>query len=252
MRGVIFDPAEMSFIRLTLLCCLGVCLASCVSEPLQERRDAARLEGRAASMESGGRPAYRVGSGDSLRVEHRFNDELNRVVVVRPDGFVTLPLIPDLRVSDLTIPEVRSLIEELYAGTVKTPRVTVGLENATNLKVFVGGEVLNPGMFTMSDGLTALRAVTLAGGPRPTGKMGGVVVLRDRGQGEPQFLLVDLDRGPAKLEGGQDFRLQPRDMVFVPKSTIATMNAFVDQYLNQLIPFSKNLGVTYFIGKGVY
>jgi protein involved in polysaccharide export with SLBB domain len=196
------------------------------------------------------RVAYRISAGDSLRVEHPYNEELNRVVVVRPDGFITLPLIPEVNVADRTLAEARQLLETEYAGTVKKPKLTVALENAGNWKICVGGEVLHPGVFPLTDGLTALRAIAIAGGQRPTATLGSVVILRDQGTSQPLYLLIDLKKVTSDLDGRDDLRLQPRDMVFVPRSTIASMNAFVEQYINQLIPFSKNIGVTYLFGQG--
>lgn len=245
-------PPEMTLARLLLLLMLGPLLASCASQELKNRRQAARAAAESEAARPRDRVAYRITPGDSLRIEHPFNDELNRAAVVRPDGYITLPLIGDLQVADRTPAEARALIEERYTGTVRTPRVTLAVDNAANQKVCVGGEVVNPGMFPLSEGLTALRAVALAGGPRGTARMRSVVVLRDRGGREPQYLLVNLHRASDRLSGEGDLRLQAKDMIFVPRTTIATMDAFVDQYLNQLIPFSKNLGVTYFIGRGVY
>jgi protein involved in polysaccharide export with SLBB domain len=230
---------------------LCLVLTSCVSQDLQDRRQGARSAAMTITAEVADRAPYRINPGDSLRIEHQFNEELNRVVLVRPDGFINLPLIPEVNVADRTIVEAQQFIQSQYAGTVREPKIFVALEGPSNL-VWVGGEVLNPGMFSLADGLTALRAISMAGGPRPSGKMRSVVVLRDLGLPEPQYLLVDLRRTTAELEGWHDLRLRPKDMVFVPRTTIANMNAFVDQYINQLIPFSKNLGVTYLIGKGVY
>jgi protein involved in polysaccharide export with SLBB domain len=239
----------MLFTRLVFV--LSLVLTSCVSQDLQDRRQAARNAARRAS-ETGDRAPYRIMPGDSLRIEHPFNEELNRVVVVRPDGFITLPLIQEMNVADRTIAEAKGLLESEYARTVRNAKLSLTLESAANVKICVGGEVINPGLFALSDGLTALRAIAMAGGPRPSARLSSVVILRDQGLPEPEYLLVDLRRTTVKLDGRDDIRLRQRDIVFVPRSPIANMNAFVDQYINQLIPFSKNLGVTYLIGNGVY
>jgi polysaccharide export outer membrane protein len=211
----------------------------------------ARQAARSAATEPNERLPYRISPGDSLRIEHPFNEELNRVVLVRPDGFITLPLIQEVNVADKTLPEAQGAVQAEYAQSVLTAKVSVALESAANVRVCVGGEVANPGVFALADGLTALRAIAMAGGPRPTARLSSVVILRDRGQPEPEYLLVDLKQATHKLNGAGDIRLQQKDIVFVPRTTIASMNMFVDQYLNQLIPFSKNLGVTYLFGKGI-
>ncbi len=250
----------MTFTRSLLV--LSLILTSCVSKNSQGRYQDVRFADIFPTAEIGAeitanteattRAPYRVSPGDSLRIEHRFNEELNRSVLVRPDGFVTLPLIEDVNVADRTLLEARKLLEGQYAKTVKNPKISIALENAANIKICVGGEVVNPGMFVMVDGLTALRAIALAGGPRPSAKMSSVVILRDQGLPKPEYLVVDLGKVTKKDGGEEDLRLHPKDMVFVPRTTIANMDKFVDQYLNQLIPFSKSLSVTYLIGKGIY
>lgn len=238
----------MAYTRFLLLLCLS--LAACTSREMETRREAARAAARNESTAPAQRLPYRLGPGDSVRIEHAFNEELSRVVALRSDGYVTLPVIGDVDLADRTLPEAGAVLEERYSGTVRTPRVTVALETSANLRICVAGEVNNPGMFTLSDGLTALRAITLAGGARATAGLRSVVVVRDRGTPEPEYLLVDVQEATSALNGSHDLRLRPKDIVFVPRSRIAAMNAFVDQYMNQLIPFQKNLGVTYIVGKG--
>jgi protein involved in polysaccharide export with SLBB domain len=96
-------------------------------------------------------------------------------------------------------------------------------------------------------GLTALRAIVRAGGFRNTGASSNVVILRDQQSAEPLFLTLDLE---ADLKGaaGHDIVLRPNDIVFVPKTRIAKIGQFVDQYIRQLIPVTLSLGVSYYVG----
>ena len=226
-------------------------LTGCVSSEVQARRDTARQDAQLASANPESPQLYRVNSGDRLRVEFFYNEELNRAVLVRPDGYISLPLIPDVLVADQTLPEIQELLAKRYAGIVKKPLVEVSLEDPGSFKIYVGGEVANPGVFALSDGVTALRAIALAGGAKQTAGLSSVVVIRDEGKPTPKYLLLDLNQSVTQLNGNQDLRLHPKDMVYIPKSKIASADQFVDQYINQLIPFQKSLNVTYLFGNPV-
>jgi polysaccharide biosynthesis/export protein PslD len=235
--------------QILVLFCLA--LTGCVSTEVRERREAAVMNTQFAAATTNSPDLYRVGPGDGLKVEFYYNEELNRGVLVRPDGYMSLPLIEDVRVADETLSEIRKSLADRYAGILKKPGILVTLENPGSFKVFVGGEVSNPGIFALGDGVTALRAIALAGGAKQTAGLASVMVIRDQGTREPQYLLVNLKDSVARLDGRQDIRLRPKDMVFVPKSTIASIDEFVELYINQLVPFQNSLNVTYLFGKPI-
>jgi polysaccharide export outer membrane protein len=226
-------------------------LSGCASKELKLRQQMARANARDA-MAGNNENVYRAAPGDGLLVEFYYNEELNRGVLVRPDGFISLPLIDDVKVADLTLAEIRKTLSEKYTGILKTPKVAVSLENLASFKIFVGGEVSNPGVFALSDGITLLRAIAMAGGAKQTAGLGSVLVIRDQGTPQPEYLMVDLKAGTEELLAGNDLQLRPKDMVVVPKSKIAKADQVVDQYLNQLIPFQKSLSATYVFGRPTY
>ena len=233
---------------LPLLLFLPALVSGCASKDVRDRQESARMDAQLAIADTRGPDPYQISSGDSLKVEFVYNEELNRTVLVRPDGYISLPFIPDVQVTEKTIPETRALLADRYKGILKQPVISVSLETAGSFKVYVGGEVVNPGVFALYDGVTALRAVAMAGGAKRSAKLASVVVIRDQGTRTPQYLILDLKSSVAKLDGKQDLRLHAKDMVILPKTWVANANDFVDQYINELIPFSKTLNVTYFFG----
>ena len=111
-------PLTRALPLLGLTLSLALLSASCSSRTTRHRNDQAREAARAAA-EAPSNAAYRIGVSDTLRVEHRWNDELNRVVVVRPDGLVSLPLIADPSLAGLTMDEARTLLMGSYAPIVR-------------------------------------------------------------------------------------------------------------------------------------
>jgi protein involved in polysaccharide export with SLBB domain len=97
-----------------------------------------------------GEPSYRFYPGDEVDVSVPSAPELNKSPTVQPDGRITLPLITPVMAADRTIDELQGSISQAYSGTLLRPQVQVSVKSTTPLKVFVGGEVKNPGVFDMA------------------------------------------------------------------------------------------------------
>jgi protein involved in polysaccharide export with SLBB domain len=74
--------------------------------------------------------------------------------MVQPDGRIALPLIGPVMAADRTIDELEGAITQAYSGQLLRPQVQVSVKTATPLKVFVGGEVGNPGVYDMPGDVT--------------------------------------------------------------------------------------------------
>ena len=182
-------------------------------------------------------PPYLIQAGDSLDIKFFYNPELNETVTVRPDGFISLQLVNEVKAAGLEPRQLNEALTQLYARELKKPVIAVIVKTFAGQRVYVGGEVGQQGLLTMPAGLTALQAVMQSGGFKNTAQPSETLVIRKGPDNRPTPLRVDLggvlDGGPR----GQDFRLQPDDIVYVPKSPIAKANQFVNQYVEQLFLF---------------
>jgi protein involved in polysaccharide export with SLBB domain len=182
-------------------------------------------------------PPYLIQSGDSLDIKFFYNPELNETVLVRPDGFISLQLVDEVRVGGLEPKQVDDLLTERYARELKKPVITVIVKSFAGQQIFVGGEVGQQGLMAMPSGLTALQAVIQAGGFKNTAQPSETLVIRRGLDNRPVPLPVDLTQVLNGNPNAQDFNLQPSDVVYVPKSPIAKANQFVNQYVEQLFLF---------------
>lgn len=221
--------------------CLATVLVSCSSRPVSPagERPAVAIKPNTTAQ------PYRISPGDVLKFEFANHPEYTRGVTVRPDSMVTLPLIGDVRAGGLQPAALAEITTDRYRPVLRYPRVTVELVSSPNQIVYVGGEVKTPGIYQVQPGKTALQTIYEAGGPTNEAARQRAFLIRDQGTPEPLYVALDL----ATLHTG--FELQPKDVLVVPKSGISTANQFVDQYINKLIPFTKTLGVSYFIGSGI-
>ncbi len=169
-----------------------------------------------------------------------------RLVTILPDGQISLPLVNDMRAEGLTVPEVAQLANDQYRRVFPEMKVSVLLREIFGNMVFVDGEVAKPGVFTTKSRVTVQQAIALAGGTKETAEPRTVLVVSKAPDGKFISRTTDL----TKLTSGTDFLLQPNDLVYVPMSTIARADIWVDQNIKKLLLFSGwSLGVSADLGR---
>lgn len=188
---------------------------------------------------------YRIGVGDELDIRLFYTPDLNQSVAVRRDGKISLPLLGDMVAEGQTPSELSRTIEAGYAQRFKRPQTVVSVRNSAIQRVFVGGEVWRPGVQPLIGPLSVLQAVFAADGLRDTARTEEVVVVR-RGEGsQRQVFVVNFNDIVSGRDGAQDVMLQPFDMVVVPRSDVANLDLWVEQYIRRVLPFSTAAGATY-------
>jgi protein involved in polysaccharide export with SLBB domain len=182
------------------------------------------------------RPEYRIGILDQLEIRFYYHERFNETVAVRPDGRITLQLVGDIEVAGMTPAELDRVITAAYADIVESPEVTVMVRSFAGLTIYVLGEVGNPGLFEMKPNMTVLQALAAAGGPIKGAKLNSVIVLRQDEIAELKAFRLDLSPTLIKHGVAQDQRLLPQDIVYVPKTFIADVNAFMSQIYDVVLP----------------
>ncbi|MCW0045295.1 polysaccharide export protein [Brevundimonas sp. BT-123] len=169
-------------------------------------------------------PEYLLYPGDEIEVATPTASELTRTLKVSPDGRIALPLIGSVMAADRTLPQLQQVISTAYATQLVRPVVEVTLRQAGPIRVWVDGEVRNPGVFEMIGDLDAYQAVIQAGGFAPTSRQDSVALIR-RGPGGSRMMRV-VDLRPRR---GEVVALRRGDIVFVPRSTLGELAAFFTQ-----------------------
>ena len=120
-------------------------------------------------------PAYRLGSGDKVRVTVFNEKDLSGDFDVNDQGLVALPLIGQVKVGGLTLSEAENLITQRYGKDyLVNPRVNVEVLNYRPF--FILGEVKSPGSYPYVNGMSIVNAVALAGGYTPRANRDRIVV----------------------------------------------------------------------------
>ena len=121
---------------------------------------------------------YVLGVGDVITVTVWRNPELTSQVQVRPDGRISLPLIGDVEVAGRQPMEVEGLMQERFSDYVKTPEVSIVVNEINSLKIYIIGEVISSGVYDILSPTTLLQALAMAGGFGEYAKKDELVVLR--------------------------------------------------------------------------
>ena len=167
------------------------------------------------SVPAAGRHAYRLQPGDIVTVSVWKEEDLQREVLVRPDGALSFPLAGEINVDGRTVEELRVDLVERLKRYVPDPVVTVAVKAIGGNRVYVIGKVARPGEFPFSSTLDVMQALSLAGGATPFAQINDIVILRrdNAGQRALPFRYGDVERGKNLA---QNFELQSGDTVVVP------------------------------------
>jgi polysaccharide export outer membrane protein len=179
---------------------------------------------------------YRLQGGDTVDIRFPYHPEENTRTVVRPDGKITLAVTGEIAAAGLTAGELTEVVTARAGETLIDPVVTVAVQPGENLRVYVGGEVENPGFVAYRPGLTAIQAIYDRGGVKPTADPERVSwVTGVKPTGEYQVRRFSL---PDALSGVQNSApvLSPNDVLVVPPSVIGKLNQFVELYLRGMLP----------------
>lgn len=204
-----------------------------------------------SSLESGSPksvPEYRLGFGDGIEVKFFNNEQFNELIDVRPDGRITLERIGDIYVNGMTPSQLDSLVTVTYADIIRDPDVTVFVRRFGSYQVYVLGEVKNPGAYPVERNMTIVQVLAVAGGVPFSGALGSVMVLRQGRNEDIKAVKIDVNY---YLAGGRlrlttiekeidvsvnDFFIQPMDIVYVPRTPIASIVEFLEEIYRGVLP----------------
>jgi polysaccharide export outer membrane protein len=159
--------------------------------------------------------AYSVKPGDLLQVAVWKEPELQRPVLVRPDGAFSFPLAGEVDARGKSVSDLQKLLTERLRKYISDPVVTVSVQEVRGNKVYVIGQVNKPGEFIVNPSVDVMQALSMAGGGTAFASLGNIVVLRRKSgqQTAIPFKYTEVLKG-RELE--QNIMLEAGDVVVVP------------------------------------
>lgn len=154
---------------------------------------------------------YVIGPDDQLRVVFWKDPDLTTDVTVRSDGLISLPLLNDVKAAGLTPDQLREEVVKVSQKFITNPSVVVIVREIRSRRVFITGEINQPGAFPINGPMTVLQLLSLAGGTKEFADKTAIVILR--GDKVLRFNYDEVKRGK-NLQ--QNIALQVGDSVIVP------------------------------------
>ena len=203
-----------TLVRASLIAMLGLFISACSGLPSSaEMPPASELESE----------PYEIGVGDTVAVHVWRNPELGQSIVVRPDGFISLPLMGDVKAEGKMPEQLAAEISDTLGEYIRTPEVTVMVTNPMSKefrnRIRVTGQVAAPQSVAFQPGMTVLDVVLMAGGVTDFAADARAVLHRQI-NGEYQSFGLDLRAILTDGDMRTNHSLQPGDVISVPRKQL--------------------------------
>lgn len=205
------------------------------------------------SKEAKDKAAYLIGPGDTLDISVWKEADLSRKVIVRPDGMISFPLVGDMQAVGKTLTELDGELTKSLSSYVKEPQVAVMVESfgwkkevpaevfleespevSVTIKKFGGrkviilGDVMKPGVYTFTNDIRLIEALALAGDCTKFAVKNNILVIRGDIHQKPTVISANIASFIKNAKLNENILIQPQDVIFVPRSLIGNVNAFVE------------------------
>ncbi len=202
---------------------LAIATAGCASSGAVVRENDAVLTGFRPWSDI--EPPYVLFPGDEIDLALPSAPELNRTLTLAPDGRISLPMAGHLMAAERSLHALEADISTAYVEHLVRPAVEVSLRRSGPAKVWVNGQVRNPGAYDLpGEPINAYQAMVLAGGESLGAKTGRAALIRRGPDGYPMMTTIDL---------GNRSMFSPRirrgDIIFVPRTGLGEITAFFTQ-----------------------
>lgn len=207
------NAKSLSALLLSAVATLGISFAGCAAH--QKTVTTTPPAGTSPSASIGADMPYLIQPGDILQISVWKEKDMDRDVLVLPDGGLTFPLAGNIQAAGKTMDELRKEIESRLTRYIPSPVVTVAAKQTLGHKIYVVGKVNRPGEFIATRFVDVMQALGMAGGLNPYASANHIVILRRTNGVETSipFKYGQVEDG-RKLK--QNILLQSGDVVVVP------------------------------------
>jgi polysaccharide export outer membrane protein len=158
---------------------------------------------------------YVIGSEDVLYIHVWKEESLSKTVSVRMDGMISMPLVDEIQAAGITPLQLKEKLTEKLKDFVEAPNVTVIVMEANSFKVYVSGQVKNPGVLKLRSETSLAQVISMVGGFSDWANQSKIIIIRKENGKEKRFTV-----NYKKIVKGKDLSLnillKPGDTIIVP------------------------------------
>jgi polysaccharide biosynthesis/export protein len=164
---------------------------------------------------------YTIGAEDVLEITVWRNVDLSKIVQVRPDGRISMPIIRDIMAVGKTPSQLAEEMTNKLKEYIQNPVVAVSVKEINSSNIFVLGEVVRPGKYPLKSKTTLLQGITIAGGFTPIAARNQMVIFRST-ESATGMKRLTASYDEIVLRGGitENFELKSGDTVVVPNEAM--------------------------------
>ena len=189
-------------------------------------------------------PEYKLVPGDQLDIVVSSAPELSRTLTVGPDGRVVMPMSRPIMAAGRNFTQLQNELTGELSKQLRDPTLAVTPRAYAPSQIYVGGSVNQPGTYTIPGRIGALEGLLLAGGMSPGARSKQVAVLRRAPNGGMMMRTVNIQNGLVNIrEYNDNIQLKRGDIIFVPRTALAEVGAFV-QAFRQTLPIEPTISYT--------
>lgn len=186
-------------------------------------------------------PEYMLHPGDQLDIVVSSAPELSRTLTVGPDGRVVMPMSKPIMAAGRTFQQLQGQLSAELGKQLRDPTLAVTPRAYSPEQIYVGGQVGQPGTYTLPGSVGALEALMMAGGMRPTARARRVAILRRAPNGGMMMRTVNIRNGLLNIrEYNDNMQLRRGDIIYVPQSNIAEIGTWMQNF-RAALPVDFNL-----------
>jgi polysaccharide biosynthesis/export protein len=172
----------------------------------------------ASGPQNTGRPSgdgYLLGPEDVLEITVWGYPDMTRVVPVRPDGKIAVPLAGTVPAAGRSVEQLTQDITRAFAKYIINPQVTLIVKEFRKIRVSVLGQVTHPGTYTLPPGGRILDAIAMASGVTDSAALPQAQLVRASGETRP----LSLDGLLLQQDMRYNLVVEPGDTVLIPEDT---------------------------------
>ena len=156
---------------------------------------------------------YIIGPEDVLNIYVWREESISKTVPVRMDGKISLPLVDDIQAAEMTPLQLKDIITKKLKSVIDNPTVSVTVMEANSFKVYVSGEVKNPGALRLRSETSFVQLMTTVGGFTDWANKKKVLIIRKE-KGIEKRIIINYTK---IIDGKEpDVTIKRGDLVIVP------------------------------------
>lgn len=184
---------------------------------------------------------YLIDMSDVLEISVWQVEELQREVVVRPDGKISFPLIGDVSAAGRTIEQLRQEIIDKIKLYIKVPQVSINILEFGGKKAVVIGDVEDEGVIRFNTPTRVLEAIALAGGfDKLKANLDKVFVIRDLHEAQPLVIMVNANNILKNGAIRENVLVRSGDVIYATRAMSSDFNQFMDNVFGKLVSYAES------------